>query len=223
MATELTVDVSQIPVIDISSLVSDNRLDTVANQIRQACCGTGFFYIVEHGVDKGLQNRLEQLSRQFFALDLETKMQIRMALGGRAWRGYFPVGGELTDGKPDLKEGIYFGSELNQTHPAVQAGIPMFGANLFPEIPQFRETVLEYLAVMTQLGHAVMAGIALSLNLEASYFRLLLIESRMCQEAIASHFHSSSIPISMLNSTRSKSRERSSMITRTNVGFKAVT
>ena len=97
-----------IPVIDISSLVSDNRLDTVANQIRQACCGTGFFYIVEHGVDKGLQNRLEQLSRQFFALDLETKMQIRMALGGRAWRRDFPVGGELTDGKPDLKEGIYF-------------------------------------------------------------------------------------------------------------------
>jgi isopenicillin N synthase-like dioxygenase len=171
MATELTVDVSQIPVIDISSLLSDNPVDTVANQIRQACRDTGFFYIVEHGVDEGLQNRLEQLSRQFFALDLETKMQIRMALGGRAWRGYFPVGGELTNGKPDLKEGIYFGSELNQTHPAVQAGVPMFGANLFPEIPQFRETVLEYLAVMTQLGHAVMAGIALSLSKETSYFR----------------------------------------------------
>jgi isopenicillin N synthase-like dioxygenase len=98
-------------------------------------------------------------------------MQIRMALGGRAWRGYFPVGGELTNGKPDLKEGIYFGSELNQTHPAVQAGVPMFGANLFPEIPLFRSTVLEYLAVMTQLGHAVMAGIALSLSTDASYFR----------------------------------------------------
>ena len=76
MATELTVDVSQIPVIDISSLVSDRPLDTVANQIRKACRDTGFFYIVEHGVDRGLQNRLEQLSRQFFALDLETKMQI---------------------------------------------------------------------------------------------------------------------------------------------------
>ena len=43
--------------------------------------------------------------------------------------------------------------------------------NLFPEIPQFRETVLEYLAVMTQLGHAVMAGSALSLGEDASYFR----------------------------------------------------
>ena len=43
MATELTVDVSQIPVIDISSLVSGKRLDTVANQIRQACRDTGFF------------------------------------------------------------------------------------------------------------------------------------------------------------------------------------
>ncbi|WP_332978296.1 2-oxoglutarate and iron-dependent oxygenase domain-containing protein [Microcoleus sp. A003_D6] len=156
MATELTVDVSQIPVIDISSPVSDNPLDTVANQIRQACLDTGFFYIVEHGVDKGLQNRLEQLSRQFFARYLETKMQIRMALGGRAWRGYFPVGGELTNSKPDLKEGIYFGSELNQTHPAVRAGVPMHGANLFPDIPLFRETILEYLAVMTQLGQTLL-------------------------------------------------------------------
>ncbi|MEG5210291.1 MULTISPECIES: isopenicillin N synthase family dioxygenase [unclassified Microcoleus] len=166
-----SLDDSQIPVIDISSLVSDNPVDTVANQIRQACCDTGFFYIVKHGVDRGLQNRLEQLSRQFFALDLETKMQIRMALGGRAWRGYFPVGGELTNGKPDLKEGIYLGAELNQTHPAVQTGVPMHGANLFPDIPQFRETILEYLAAMTQLGHTLMTGMALSLNLEASYFR----------------------------------------------------
>lgn len=97
-------------------------------------------------------------------------MQIQMAKGGRAWRGYFPVGGELTSGKPDLKEGIYFGEELDDNHPAVQRELPMHGANLFPTMPHFRETVLEYLNVMTQLGHTLMTGIALSLELEASYF-----------------------------------------------------
>lgn len=171
MEAKSAVKVSQIPIIDISPFVAGKESGEVAEQIRQACCDTGFFYIVGHGVDTGLQQRLEDLSRQFFAQDLDTKMKIRMALGGRAWRGFFPVGGELTSGKPDIKEGIYFGSELETTHPAVQQGLPMHGANLFPDIPGFRETVLEYLTVMTELGHTLMWGIALSLGLEASYFR----------------------------------------------------
>jgi isopenicillin N synthase-like dioxygenase len=163
---------SQVPIIDISALISrsDERY-FVASQIKQACRECGFFYIVGHGVDEGLQQRLEKLSRQFFAQNLETKMKIRMACGGKAWRGYFPVGGELTSGKPDLKEGIYFGAELGEEHPQVQAGTPMHGSNLFPlNIPQLRETVLEYMQAMTQLGHTLMAGIALSLGLEESYF-----------------------------------------------------
>ena len=163
---------SQVPIIDISALISrsDERY-FVASQIGKACRECGFFYIVGHGVDEGLQQRLEQLSRQFFAQDLDTKMKICMACGGKAWRGYFPVGGELTSGKPDLKEGIYFGAELGEQHPLVKADTPMHGSNLFPSnIPQFRETVLEYIEAMTQLGHTLMAGIALSLGLEESYF-----------------------------------------------------
>lgn len=171
MTAKSTAEALQIPIIDISSLVAGERSSRVAQQIQQACCDTGFFYIVGHGVDIRLQQRLEHLSQQFFAQDLDTKMQIRMALGGRAWRGYFPVGGELTSGKPDLKEGIYFGAELDATHPAVQQNLPMHGANLFPAISGFRETVLEYLSVMTDLGHTLMCGIALSLSLEASFFR----------------------------------------------------
>jgi isopenicillin N synthase-like dioxygenase len=159
-----------IPVIDVTALRLGGDREAVAQQIRQACCETGFFYIVGHGVDEALQQRLENLSRQFFAQDLETKMQIRMALGGRAWRGYFPVGDELTSGKPDLKEGIYFGAELDSHHPSARQKLPMHGANLFPNIPQFRETILDYLSVMTQLGHTLIEGIALSLGLEASYF-----------------------------------------------------
>ncbi|MFW9260710.1 isopenicillin N synthase family dioxygenase [Nostoc sp. CALU 546] len=164
---------SQVPIIDISALIrqTSNSCKEVADQIRQACQDYGFFYIVGHGIDEQLQQKLENLSQQFFAQDVETKLKIRMAIGGRAWRGYFPVGNELTSGKPDLKEGIYFGAELEENHPLVKAGIPMHGRNLFPSnIPQFRETVLDYIDSMTQLGHILMAGIALSLGLEKSYF-----------------------------------------------------
>ncbi|MGX2029940.1 2-oxoglutarate and iron-dependent oxygenase domain-containing protein [Methylocaldum gracile] len=164
--------VSNLPIIDVHALVAGTGdKETVAEQIRHACLDMGFFYIKGHGVDEALQDRLEQLSRQFFAQDLETKLELRMERAGRAWRGYFPVGGELTSGRPDLKEGLYFGAELGADDPRVQAGVPLHGANLFPaNIPEFRETVLAYTAAMTQLGQTLMQGIALSLGLEASYF-----------------------------------------------------
>lgn len=170
-ATNVVQGFSHVPIIDIGALVAGtSRRHAVAAQIGAACRECGFFYIVGHGIDEKLQDHLAQLSRRFFAQSLETKMQIHMARGGRAWRGYFPVGNELTSGKPDRKEGIYFGAELGGDDPLVRAGTPMHGPNLFPAIPQFRETVLDYLSAMTRLGHTLMAGIALSLGLEASYF-----------------------------------------------------
>ena len=42
----------------------------------------------------------------------EKKARVALAHGGPAWRGWFPLGGELTSGVPDLKEGYYFGREL---------------------------------------------------------------------------------------------------------------
>ncbi len=165
-------DFFELPIIDVGPLVTraGDRLD-VAVQIARACRESGFFYIVGHGVDEQLQLRLDDLSRKFFAQGSAAKLEIRMEKAGRAWRGYFPVGGELTSGKPDLKEGLYFGAELTDDHPLVRSGTPMHGPNLFPgNIPPFRETVLEYLAAMTRLGHSMMEGIALSLGLNESYF-----------------------------------------------------
>ncbi|MET3183233.1 UNVERIFIED_ORG: isopenicillin N synthase-like dioxygenase [Variovorax guangxiensis] len=162
---------SSLPLIDVSALVAGTAgRDAVAAQIGAACRAHGFFYVTGHGVDAALVKRLEDLSHRFFDLPEETKMRWRMALGGRAWRGFFPLGGELTSGRPDWKEGLYLGTELPATHPLVQAKTPVHGPNLFPDVPGFRETILDYMEAVTQLGHRLMEGIALSLGLEAGYF-----------------------------------------------------
>ncbi len=162
---------TSIPIIDLCGFGSSSRdADRVASAISGACRDRGFFYVVGHGVPDALQGRLERLAREFFARDIEEKMRIRMELGGRAWRGYFPVGDELTLGRPDQKEGLYFGAELGEEHPKTRSGAPLFGRNLFPDIDGFRETVLEYLDELTRLGHTLMEAIALSLGLERSYF-----------------------------------------------------
>src|SRR3982751_5330326 len=163
-----------LPIIDISALVraTPGRAD-VARRIGDACRAHGFFYVVGHGVDAALVAELEAVSRRFFALDEATKMQWRMAVGGRAWRGYFPLGGELTSGRPDWKEGLYLGTELPDEHPLVRARTPVHGRNLFPDLPGFRSTVLAYMDAVTALAHRLMEGIALSLGLPADYFHRL--------------------------------------------------
>lgn len=167
----MTTESTPLPVISIAPLVSgaDNAAET-ASALSRASRESGFFYIIDHGIDPELMLRLEALSRAFFALPDSEKMEIRMELAGRAWRGYFPVGAELTSGMPDQKEGIYFGAELPSSHSRVAAGIPLHGASLFPDLDGFRETVLAYLNEMTQLGHTLMRGLALGLDLDAGYF-----------------------------------------------------
>ncbi len=163
---------TQVPVIDISGLSGgrDSKLD-VARAIGKACREVGFFYASGHGVSVELQEKMMALSQLFFAQSHEIKMRIAMAKGGRAWRGFFPVGMELTAGLPDIKEGIYFGQELSDKHPAVLVGKPMHGANLFPEEPRdLRDVVLTYMNEITALGHALMGALSLSLGLEESYF-----------------------------------------------------
>ena len=155
-----------LPLIDMSDLSTD-----VARAIDVACREAGFFSIIGHGVDPSLQIRLEELCREFFALPDDEKREIEMARGGRAWRGWFPVGGELTSGVPDIKEGLYFGEELPFDHPRVLAATPMHGANLFPDHPVgLRETVHDYIEEMTRVGQLVLGGIALALGLEQTWF-----------------------------------------------------
>jgi isopenicillin N synthase-like dioxygenase len=153
-----------LPVIDLQAPAS-----IIAAQMRAACTDHGFFYAENHGVDLVLLTHLSSLAHEFFARPLADKMSIAMENGGSAWRGYFQVGGELTSGAPDLKEGIYFGEELDDADPRVQRRVPLHGRNLFPESPQMRDAVLDTMRALTALGHRVCRGLAESLGLPAEY------------------------------------------------------
>lgn len=162
----------ELPVIDVGPLVGgDGDIAAVADAIDRACRTHGFFYVAGHGVGEELQQRLHDAARAFFALPTAHKEAVAMARGGRAWRGWFPLEGELTSGRPDRKEGLYFGAELGADDPRVVAGLPLHGPNLFPaEVPELRVAVLDYLDAMTTLGHQLVRGMALALGLPADWF-----------------------------------------------------
>ncbi|MEU8175990.1 2-oxoglutarate and iron-dependent oxygenase domain-containing protein [Microbispora hainanensis] len=162
-----------LPVIDIAALTgpgtgpeAGHARAEIARRIEAACLDSGFFYITGHGVPQALISGLRDAADRFFRLPEEHKSRISMDRGGRAWRGYFPVGGELTSGRPDLKEGLYFGAELEPDDPR-----PLHGRNLFPEeVPELGPAVLAYMDALTHVGQAVMRGVALSLGLDEDYF-----------------------------------------------------
>lgn len=163
---------AELPIIDVTALVTGvGDATSVAEALDRACRGPGFFYVSGHGVSPDLQARLEREARAFFALPEASKAAVSMASGGRAWRGWFPLEGELTSGTPDQKEGLYVGAELSPDDRRVQAGTPLHGPNRFPpELPNLRHAVLEYLHALTTLGHALLQGLALGLGLQASWF-----------------------------------------------------
>lgn len=155
-----------LPIIDLSGAEEAN-----ARAIKKACEEDGFFYLAGHGIPPRLIERMNALAVQFFELPAEAKAQIAMSKGGRAWRGFFPLGGELTSGRPDFKEGIYFGEELGPEDPRVRQKLPLHGGNLWPaQIPELRETVLEYLARAAEVGHRLMRLLSRSLFLPPEWF-----------------------------------------------------
>jgi isopenicillin N synthase-like dioxygenase len=164
-----------LPLVDVSALLDPEAPPAarvqVGREIDSACRDTGFLLVTGHGIDRGLRDDLERLSREFFALPEAAKAEIAMARGGVAWRGWFPVGDELTSGRPDQKEGVYFGTELPPDDPRVLAGTPLHGPNLFPAAPAgLGPVVLRWTEQVAALGQAVLGGIALGLGLQQDWF-----------------------------------------------------
>lgn len=164
-------DLPRLPIIDLSPLEAGGHWrDHVAAQLDWAAAELGFFYITGHGVDPMVIDTMLQRSRSFFRMREESKNRIHVSRGGRALRGYFPVGGEATRGQPDLREGLYFGEELGEDDERVRAGMPLHGRNQFPDLPGFREATLEYMQALTGLGHRLMSSIGRGLRLGDTYF-----------------------------------------------------
>jgi isopenicillin N synthase-like dioxygenase len=162
-----------VPVIDMTPLFGADqgaRRQTAA-RIAGACEDDGFFQVVGHGVSPRTIATLAFQASAFFALPAAEKARIGMDRGGAAWRGWFPLRGELTAGRPDDKEGVYFGEDLPPDDPRVAAGWPLHGANLWPSaVPGLRPAVNAYMAACARAATAIIEGVSIALGLDAQYF-----------------------------------------------------
>ena len=167
------IEPMSLPIISIAPLLRRDRAASVetAAQIAAAGGALGFFYATDHGVTEAILERLQKEARAFFDLPEAEKQQIAMSRGGAAWRGWFPLRGELTSGRPDNKEGLYLGEEHAADDPRVLDTWPLHGSNLWPAaVPGLQPAVAAYFEAATRAAEAIMQGVSLGLGLDADHF-----------------------------------------------------
>lgn len=153
-----------VPIVDLQSANAPDALD-------RACRDVGFFLLAGHGIDQARRRELEAVSHRLFALPTAVKEAVAMPLSGPAWRGWFPLGGELTSGVPDLKEGYYVGRDLPGDHPSVIAGRPLHGANIWPdELPELRIIVDRWMTAVELAGQQALAAMGEGLGMGRDWF-----------------------------------------------------
>lgn len=157
---------NEIPLIDVASLIDGSDPESVARQIGEICEGVGFFYVVNHGVDRELVSKMYHMTEAFFDLPEDEKNQLNVANSGETLRGYIPLYGENVDPENtrDVKEGFDFAQHEEEVS-------PFFGPNQMPsQIPDFKGVCEQYHEAMLTLARQLTKGIALSLDLPGDYF-----------------------------------------------------
>lgn len=135
--------------------------------------GPGFFLIAGHGVDAGLIARVFGQAARFFAQPPEAKRALSIGRNPHN-RGQAAPGTESLDehsGQADRNEAFNIGYDLPDDDPRVLAGAPDRGENLWPDLPRFRETMLDYFANIQALGTDLMRAVALNLGLPETRFQ----------------------------------------------------
>jgi isopenicillin N synthase-like dioxygenase len=154
-----------IPIIDLSASLSgdDAACRAAAEKVRRACRDTGFFSVIDHGIDAGIIETAFAESKRFFHQPDAWKMQLAKQPGSN---GYEPLESQVLDPEsgPDLKE------SFNVTRPA-EPGSPDQLRNLWPkDLPGFRENLEAYHRKVQELGLHISRLIALSLGMPIGFF-----------------------------------------------------
>jgi isopenicillin N synthase-like dioxygenase len=170
---------SAIPIIDFAPTCSEHLKDreSVARELRRASIETGFFYLRNHGVLQELLDAQLKWADRFFSLPDHERTAVAMS-NSSCMRGFEGAGKQALDADtpPDLRERFYVGVDLDAEHPYVRSGVPNHGPNQWPNLTGFREQNERYFAALLNLGRRVMRILALSLELEETYFDAMVAE-----------------------------------------------
>ena len=161
-----------IPIVDLAPLRDGGAgLKVVAEAVGAACRGAGFFYLRNAAVPPELRAQVFGAAHRLFGSPPAVKDAVAIARS-RHNRGYVGLAVEALDPKrgPDRKEAFNIGLDLPGNHPDVLAHKPFRGVNLWPDLPDFRATLIAYYDAMWRVGVDLHRAIAVDLGLPEQFF-----------------------------------------------------
>ncbi len=162
-----------IPVISLAGLRSGDRaaLERIGAEIGRAARSLGFFSVADHGIPQPLINATFALSERFFAQSIAAKERLSVT-NSTSYRGYVRFGEEKLDPAlaGDVKECFNVGPDLAADDPDVVAGKPFHAVNQWPEVPEFRSTLVAYQQASLELVVLLHRAIAIDLQIDVHAF-----------------------------------------------------
>lgn len=171
--TRKDTTLADLPVIDIRGLTSARLEDrrAVGAELGRAAREIGFFYVVGHGISPEGLAQAFAASRAFFAQPLAAKLALTITQSDNDV-GYIGLDDEQLDpaGGADHKEAFNIGLELPADHPAIVEKRPFRGANFWPDLAGWRETMLDYYGRCWRAGRLIHRGFCFDLGLDEDFF-----------------------------------------------------
>jgi isopenicillin N synthase-like dioxygenase len=163
----------EVPIVDISGLRSADlaRRQDVALELGAACRNIGFFYATGHGVPPRVIESTFSASRYFFLLPTAEKLALSQRRSSNDV-GYGAMESERlgADAPGDFKETFDIALELPANHSGTAALQSFRGPNLWPALPGWRESMLEFLDTCWVIGRLIHRGFCLDLGLPENFF-----------------------------------------------------
>jgi isopenicillin N synthase-like dioxygenase len=166
-----------IPVLDIAPLRDGKpgALERLGEELRQAFTEVGFYFVRGHGIPEALLEDTFAAAERFHAQPLEAKLAMRI---NEHNIGYMPMRGATTrhnligdkPALPNANEAVFFKRELPEDHPDRKAGLRFRGANMWPDLPGFRDQILKTCAAFEGLGLTLLPLYARALGKPADFF-----------------------------------------------------
>ncbi|GJC89420.1 2-oxoglutarate-Fe(II) type oxidoreductase hxnY [Colletotrichum liriopes] len=175
---------TEIPIIDISPAFSLDLADrkSVARQIREASTTSGFFYLVNHGIDSFITDSAHAACLDYFRQDEKAKMRSWVGKS-RYFNGYKPPGSQRINKSEsvDVRESFSwtYDPRFDPDIADVQAipeearqflRIEDFHWDGTSNMPYFKEAIIRYWQSCMKLARVLVRTFALSLELPEDYF-----------------------------------------------------
>lgn len=163
-----------IAVLDLGAFrAAKPQSERFAASLASACQNSGGFCIRNHGIDDALLASVRHQSEAFFGLDEEFKSRTAVKAGHHG--GYISptcstplaAGADDFSGMSRLCEGYRVHLELDRDDPMVTAGVPLYGANVWPSVmPQFRRSLTDCFDILCDLSLDILRALATVLRID---------------------------------------------------------